>query len=739
MTWDEPPTDAIGSSVLNDLDLWLDEGADCGGTTCGEHSSTSRVDNVEWIVVRHPKPGVYRAKVAANRVYTDAPRVALAWTVVRGASMPNLRITTDRPSLKGAGTVKLRVTTDAYVAAGARLHVDCRSAGDIRACESVSIESDDARAGREDGLTRSLKGSGYRFDLSIPLGEVAAGETQTIELPLRFSGSDAVRVIFTVDAWNAAAASVAIDLLPEQHAGDSSGPPEAESAANDDFANAATIAGSTGSATLDLLLATTEPGEPAFDRYAWEQQRPFGSVWFEWAAPAAGAYRFTLVADHPDGLDLGDVHMGFYSGSQLAGLKGIGSAPWGGVLFADKGATYRLRVSHRGLTVPLTLQWTDGPKPANDDFADAIKLSGEDGSVSSTNLGATLEPGEAFDSLAATVWFDWRAPHDGAFRFQESTGRLPILVFRGARFGDLRLVSGMPTSSVTFPAERGALYRVAVATSSAYAGGRAFELSWRAEEDREAGNDDFEGAQDMGNEAQLSHLVALDEDSTVQPNEPAETGTRTTWYKWTAPSDGRYTWRLGETLFTELQLAMFKGTDLSGLQLVGRTGPDIVATEFSVDVTVGETYYFSVGFAASDSASMLWWSAEATLFWGSTPANDARAGATPLTGASGTESGTNEFATAGPRERGGKLGHSSLWWTFEPPASGWYRFSVAEEGFGLAVYRHTTEGRAPQDPIRSSAHSGTTDHADVLFHAKAGERYQIRLGRRVTTPEASSP
>lgn len=45
LTWDEPPTDVIASTVLNDLDLWLDEGADCTAVQCGEHSSVSRRDN----------------------------------------------------------------------------------------------------------------------------------------------------------------------------------------------------------------------------------------------------------------------------------------------------------------------------------------------------------------------------------------------------------------------------------------------------------------------------------------------------------------------------------------------------------------------------------------------------------------------------------------------------------------------------------------------------------------------
>ena len=70
MTWDEPPADAIASTVLNDLDLWLDRDGDCEEAACGEQSSASRVDNVEWIILRNPEPGTYRAKVVARRVYT---------------------------------------------------------------------------------------------------------------------------------------------------------------------------------------------------------------------------------------------------------------------------------------------------------------------------------------------------------------------------------------------------------------------------------------------------------------------------------------------------------------------------------------------------------------------------------------------------------------------------------------------------------------------------------------------
>ena len=42
LTWDEQPADTLTRSVLNNLDLWADQGADCDGDACGEHASRDR-------------------------------------------------------------------------------------------------------------------------------------------------------------------------------------------------------------------------------------------------------------------------------------------------------------------------------------------------------------------------------------------------------------------------------------------------------------------------------------------------------------------------------------------------------------------------------------------------------------------------------------------------------------------------------------------------------------------------
>ena len=53
-------------------------------------------------------------------------------------------------------------------------------------------------------------------------------------------------------------------------------------------------------------------------------------------------------------------------------------------------------MSHAGTGLPLTLHWSHGPRPANDDFSQAVRLTGAEGAVEGSNQGATLEPGELF-------------------------------------------------------------------------------------------------------------------------------------------------------------------------------------------------------------------------------------------------------------------------------------------------------------------------------------------------------
>ena len=381
IAWDEPPTDTIASAVLNDLDLWLDRDGDCGAVACGEYVSSSRVDNVEWIILRNPHPGLYRAKVAAHRIYTAPPRAALAWTVIRGASTPNLRIDSDSSALEGGREQELTLTlsADAYVAAGTRLHIDCRDTGGPSGCNQVRVHT--VEVSREDGLRVDLSGeldaperevwespgqeaieaSPIPLGSSIPLGEVSVGEAREIKLRVSYSGeSDMARLYFTASAWNAQAASVSVGVAAESQApsGIADRPP------NDDFLAAASIEGEEGALALDLLLATPEPGEPLFTS---RRGRPAGSVWYTWTAPADGPVHFDIPPrTHPG--DMRSDRIDIFRGDRIAALDEIASGQWGSTFFAEEGQTYRIRVSKDARGAALELRWAKGSRPVNDNL-----------------------------------------------------------------------------------------------------------------------------------------------------------------------------------------------------------------------------------------------------------------------------------------------------------------------------------------------------------------------------------
>ena len=117
------------------------------------------------------------------------------------------------------------------------------------------------------------------------------------------------------------------------------------------------------------------------------------------------------------------------------------------------------------------------------------------------------------------------------------------------------------------------------------------------------------------------------------------------------------------------------------------------------------------------------------LEWGPTPANDGTAGALLLAGASGSVAGSNAFATVEPGERVSGLGHSSLWWEYEAPADGWYRFRLdgRDLPFALAVYELAADGSLELlgASHRPGVYAATTE---VVFRAAAGRRYRVRLG-----------
>ena len=734
LTWDEQPAETIANAVLNDFDLWLDRDGDCESAACGEHASTSRIDNVEWIFIRDPQPGVYRAKIVARRVYASLPRPALAWTVIRGAPTPDLEVAVDREVLnvESGRTPELKVTVRAqsYVSAGTTLHIDCRQkdGGSCSTNRTLRVEGE-----RDDGID-------YRSDVSpgssIAIGELAVGETWEADLDLwnpSVGNVGAYRLYFTANAWNANPATTSV--LVQSSGATETEPSEATAPSNDRFADAALLEGAEGSLEIDLLGATPEPGEPL--NYTASSGRPAGSIWYEWVAPEDGTVAFAGVrtrqgnaGSHPQ--------FDVFLGEGVAALESVGSGNRDVRFFAEQGQTYLVRISHTGLAPDLRLDWSQGGRPANDDFSAASVIEGEEGSVDGSNSGATLEPGEWYGGLAATTWYRWTAPAEGAWKFHSGSSDLRVMAFTGDEVADLRLVSGFPGAFVEFPARAGDVYFIAVASNSAFNTGRAYELFWQPTE-RDPGNDDFGGAVELPGTESSSQPVDVDSRATVEPGEPAASGIRTRWWSWTAPADGTYTWLLDELTrptfgaSNRLLVSVFEGESLSDLELVATNGPNM-SVKFSFAAVADQRYWISVGLPAQDNSALTdtYRFGNATLAWGSTPENDDPSSAHALTGSSGSTSGSIRFATTTAGERTDLLGHSSLWWTFEAGQTGWYQFSVRGDGaWAVVIFRETGDGSGALEAVTSSRWQRVDSGAvDVLFQPRAGVRYTIALGAR---------
>lgn len=741
MTWDEPPADTIGNVVLNNLDLYADRGGDCGGAACGEYASTSAKDNVEWIIVDDPPPGTYRLKVVPRRLYTAAPHVGLAWTVVRGSTSPNLRLAVDRTHLVGTGPHQLSLTASAtaYVAAGTRLHVACRNADDEN-CSDIDVT---AAFANEDGaeISSQLSTSDAAAG-SVGLGEIGAGERQTIRLTI--VGGEGSRLYFWATGWNARAATTSVAIAA---AGDEA-VAAAEAPANDDFASAQRLAGQRGERDFDLLLATTEPGEPELSWQPRIRGRPNGSIWYRWTATEDGLARFTVAGS------TAEVQVDVYRGAAIAALEPLAVRPGGVSFFAEKDTAYRIRLSYRGpLPAAATLHYSSGPRPANDDFAAAIALTGAAGTITGNNQGATLEQGEQVGELAATVWYRWRAATDGSQYFATGgTGSADfggadpnrLLVFAGDGWTSLRLVGGGTGTDATVPVRTGEDYWIVVAATGALDAAGHFELEWRSE-DGETENDDFADAATIEG---TTGAESVRTGQSVEPGEPAHTGVKTRWWVWTAPYNGIFTWRLTDVGDAPLRLSVFASTDadpsFADLTFAGASSASMTTAELSLNAREGRRYWLAIGYPSGDLAAFSGWEGSATLEWGEAPANDTFANAAALPGASGTVAVANRYATIEGGERTGRLGHGSLWWRLGAETSGWKRFWIEGEAFTLAVYRlggSGGDGVAGLELVASSD-LGWLEEApmvvEVLFNASGGERYVVRLGLRGDTPAEES-
>jgi hypothetical protein len=359
---------------------------------------------------------------------------------------------------------------------------------------------------------------------------------------------------------------------------------------NDSFGQPQVLRAADGSFRGATIGATKELGEPAHAGNAGG-----ASVWFVWTPAVTSQIVFTTENSSFDTL------LAVYTGDSLTGLAGVAAVDdatgvmTGQVSFpAVAGTTYRIALDgFGGKTGRYEIGWRRAP--ANDNFADAISLIGESGSVPAPSTGASAEPGE-LPPFAASVWFRWVAPVTRRMVFFVTSGS--VAVYTGTDVASL--VSVAPENNgVAFGAAAGTTYLIAVRFS-----GTGGNLLYG----RPPANDLFARAQ--GIRGRSGRVVGNNVGARRQSREPLSGPS--IWYRWRAPATGTALFSTAGSSF-DTTLWAFSGPRLGALRRLAsnddRPGADTLTSLIRFPVTRGRVYRIAVsGFDNEVGRVVMSWS-----------------------------------------------------------------------------------------------------------------------------------
>jgi hypothetical protein len=477
--------------------------------------------------------------------------------------------------------------------------------------------------------------------------------------------------------------------------------------ANDNFSNRQVISGLLVGFGVNAQDATAEPGEPPFQAY-YPARR---SVWFSWTAPTNGGYLLRSTNyDRP--------RISVYRGDALTALTLIASGQESfGVEFTARAATtYQIAVEpdshygYYGYSAELGLELSYRPPPRNDDFANRLRLAGATVSITASNVGATLEPGEPFNSTYAggqTVWWTWRAPRTGRATFAVNLGAI-LTLYTGS--WPTRLIPLTDTNDFAaehnVPVQAGVDYQISVDRSIWSSSGQ-FQLGIRYT--TAPANDNFAQRKSFTDVA-AGELAG----GSLETGEPPISESRwnsSMWWTWTAPSNAIYRF---ESDYFDGSIEVFTGNTLAELQELPSS-----RYEKHVQVKAGTHYVIRVVGRATAAPYTL----KATLI--PPPANDNFADRVRLAGTNISITAANVGATHEPGEtfNPDRAGGQTVWWTWQASQTGRATFALKNFSGVLNLYTGTElaglTSRTDTNVIRQ----------EYNIPVEAGVDYQISVDR----------
>ncbi len=760
LTWDEPPNDNVGSAVMADLDLYLGPDEDCDVTECGEYVSSSRVDNLEYLIIANPEAGTKRITVIPHNIFQFTPRIAVSYMFI-GKSTPQLDIELESDTLNTANTrrprLELSVSTDEFVAGGVTLYFACRE-GDAGDCAYWNNTNDSrwqpgSQIMREDGTVQDL--TGIFIGNPVFIGEVVSNEVQDVTLvfpPTMKRGSHQLYV--SVASANANSDVDAVNVVVD---GDNL-PAFAPTITNNYANTAIELTGDSGTVAIDLVAGARQPGELAIDtkvlegsglfEFFTEGYIPSRSAWYKLRVDTESKYGIRITDQSPS-----TANVTFELLTEDAMFDPAAGHMWTTdrrEVFLQPDKDYYLRVNtYSQFQVPeLEFTWQKlDTKPVNDRFADRIELTGESGDIEGNNAYATVEKGEPGGHVSVgTTWFKWIAPSNGVWTFEAdalySNDSPQVYVFRGSTVDDLRLVSDTSYSAADVPVVAAQEYQICVSSNAGFFRTDfqgSYELSWEeGTSSRLMSHDMFDDAISIsGSQGSRTKCNPCSGDRTVEIDEPSETNSHSLWWAWEAPSTDNFTFRIADAHVDTL--SVFSGSELNDLTLEA-SGP-----EFVLSATSGEIYYISLhrnsGLDYSRDLS------NNSFQWGVTPEYDSISTPITLSGTTGTLNMDTFYATTTPDESRANgvtsTGvRSSVWGSWSTPANfdGWMRFSTetwedanlqsASDQYFLGIHERD-ESNDRWDLIASTDRSFIiSGKPDAIFKPEDGKDYRVQVAVR---------
>lgn len=357
--------------------------------------------------------------------------------------------------------------------------------------------------------------------------------------------------------------------------------------------------------------------------------------------------------------------------------------------------------------------------PANDNLANATKITGTSAAVSADNTNATQEAGE---SHYQTLWWKWTAPANGRVTLasvNSVANDLRMRVYIQEQAGTTAGFIGGDDSnfpSMSFPVVTGTTIAIRLGSSKSKGSYGlvlgTVNLSVNLNTNDPVGSLSLAHACTMRNDSFAERItltgntasaVGYNYSASNEAGEPSPSGYGTFWWTYRPTANGRLTFTTTNSDDFGKRVAVYIGGSLSSLRLVEYASNSLV--NFSIPVTAGTDYQISVGSSNTTTS----YNGSGSFVFGlslniqsdisslnipnpATMINDAFAQRINLIGDTVSAVAYNPSTTSEAGDPS-TSGYGTFWWTYRPSANG--RLTISNQGSDsfqhrIAVYIGTT-------------------------------------------------